>query len=104
MKKECQSCRHLNNYCDSCQDGSNREDRDGSNIVWTDDSVIDFVNWYVRLHKLGIRYELENREVLKSFKNGDDPSRWNQNEDEATTELRKSLITIPCAAINKRLW
>ena len=43
---------------------------------WNEDKVIDFVNWYVRLHKLGVRYELENQTIIDSFKNGDDYKVW----------------------------
>lgn len=45
-------------------------------IFWNDDKVIDFVNWYLKLHKLDFRYRLENRTIIESFKNGDDPSKW----------------------------
>ena len=37
---------------------------------WNDDKVIDFVNWYIELHKLDFRYTLENRTIIESFKNG----------------------------------
>jgi len=43
---------------------------------WNDDKVIDFVNWYIELHKLDFRYTLENRTIIESFKNGDDASKW----------------------------
>jgi len=43
---------------------------------WNDDKVIDFVNWYIELHKLDFRYTLENRNIIDSFKNGDDASKW----------------------------
>ena len=43
---------------------------------WNDDKVIDFVNWYIDLHKLDFRYTLENRMIIESFKNGDDVSKW----------------------------
>jgi len=43
---------------------------------WNDDKVIDFVNWYIELHKLDFRYTLENRIIIESFKNGDDASKW----------------------------
>lgn len=54
---------------------------------WTDDTVIDFVNWYIKLHRLSTKYELENLEILDSFKRGDKYSDWhktnfNQIEDE----------------------
>lgn len=44
--------------------------------TWTNDKVIDFVNWYLKLHILDFRYTLENRDILDSFKNGDDVSKW----------------------------
>lgn len=43
---------------------------------WDDDKVIDFVNWYIGLHKLDFRYTLENRNLIESFKRGDDVSKW----------------------------
>jgi len=43
---------------------------------WNDDKVIEFINWYVKLHKLDFRYTLENRTLIESFKNGDDASKW----------------------------
>ncbi len=43
---------------------------------WSDDRVIDFVNWYIELHKLDFRYTIENRTIIESFKNGDDASKW----------------------------
>lgn len=46
---------------------------------WNNDKVIDFVNWYVDLHQLGINYKLENRTILESFKDGDDVSKWLMN-------------------------
>jgi len=46
------------------------------NFNWTDDKVIDFINWYIDLHKLGINYKLENRTIIESFKNGDNINIW----------------------------
>jgi hypothetical protein len=46
---------------------------------WDDNKVIDFVNWYIDLHQLGIRYKLENKTIVDSFKNGDDVSDWYQH-------------------------
>ena len=43
---------------------------------WNDDKVIDFVNWYIELHKLDFRYTLENRTIIESFKNGDNAAKW----------------------------
>ena len=48
----------------------------GGSAFWNDDKVIDFVNWYIELHKLDFRYTLENRTIIESFKNGDDASKW----------------------------
>jgi len=44
--------------------------------IWTDDEVIDFVNWYIKLNKLDFKYTLENRTIIESFKNGDVFSKW----------------------------
>ena len=46
---------------------------------WSDDNVIDFVNWYIELHDLDFRYSLENKTILESFKNGDDVNLWKNN-------------------------
>ena len=46
------------------------------NFEWTDKNVIDFVNWFLELHKLPFRYKLENMEILESFMRGDDFSVW----------------------------
>lgn len=35
---------------------------------WDDDKVIDFVNWYVKLHDLDFRYILENKTLIDTFK------------------------------------
>jgi hypothetical protein len=43
---------------------------------WTDETVIDFVNCYIKLHKLPVKFELENLEILESFKRGDKVSDW----------------------------
>jgi hypothetical protein len=52
-----------------------------SNFDWTDDNVIDFVNWYVEVMELGTRYTLENKSLLDSFKIGDVPSDWNETKN-----------------------
>ncbi|MFA5715030.1 MAG: hypothetical protein WC998_04790 [Candidatus Paceibacterota bacterium] len=48
--------------------------------LWTNDKVIDFVNWYLRLCKVitdkDCRFELENQNVIDSFLNGDDYKLW----------------------------
>lgn len=35
---------------------------------WSDDNVVDFVNWFLDLKKLSFRYKLENLTILESFK------------------------------------
>jgi hypothetical protein len=50
--------------------------RVSGSAFWNDDKVIDFVNWYIELHKLDFRYTLENRTIIESFKNGDDATKW----------------------------
>lgn len=49
------------------------------NFCWDDNSVIDFVNWYIKLHKLSFRYTLENRMIIESFKKGDKVSDWHHD-------------------------
>ena len=46
-------------------------------FTWTDDKIIDFVNWYVKLHGLPFRYTLENRNIIESFKKGESYKQWN---------------------------
>ena len=46
------------------------------NFEWTDKNVIDFVNWFLDLHKLPFRYKLENNDILESFMKGDCFSVW----------------------------
>ena len=47
-------------------------------FIWTDEKVIDFVNWYINLHNLDFRYTIENNDILVSFKRGDDVSNWDE--------------------------
>jgi len=49
------------------------------NYRWTNNKVIDFVNWFLRLHKLPERYQLENMTIIESFQNGDDFKLWHKN-------------------------
>ncbi len=35
---------------------------------WTDNMVMDFVNYYIRLKKIDFRYTLENKTILDEFK------------------------------------
>lgn len=37
---------------------------------WDDSKVIDFVNYYIKSHKLPFRYTLENQSILDAFKEG----------------------------------
>ncbi len=55
-------------------------------FVWSDSSVIDFVNWYLKLHNIDSRFELENQYIIDSFKNGDTPDMWNTKEDTSNEE------------------
>lgn len=50
------------------------------NNFWDDDKVIDFINWYLKLHNLDFRYNLENKTIIESFKNGDDVSKWEEKK------------------------
>ena len=45
-------------------------------FTWNEDKVIKFVNWYIKLHKLSLNYELENKTIIESFINGDDYKKW----------------------------
>lgn len=46
-------------------------------FIWTEDKVIEFVNWYLTLNKIPFRYHLENQHIIDSFMRGDNPSVWN---------------------------
>lgn len=48
---------------------------------WTDERVVEFVNWYLEVQKLPFKYNLENQTLIKSFKNGDKPEVWHTFED-----------------------
>jgi hypothetical protein len=48
---------------------------------WDDNKVIDFVTWYLKMTKLhDHRFEIENQDILDSFKRGDAPELWHQPE------------------------
>ncbi len=47
-----------------------------SQPIWTNDKVIEFVNWYLKLQKINPLYELENQTVIDSFLNGDPVEAW----------------------------
>jgi hypothetical protein len=53
---------------------------------WTDNNVIDFVNWYLKIHNIPDNYELENQEVLDSFKRNEQPEVWTSNLTEETSK------------------
>lgn len=75
------------------------------NFQWTDNKVIDFVNWYINLHKLPFRYTLENQTIIDSFKNGDDFSKWHQNESLSELANLDDILPI-CADYSegKEMW
>lgn len=52
-----------------------------SDLFWDDNKVIDFVNWFLKLKKLPFNYTLENREIIDSFKRGDDFSLWHDKKE-----------------------
>jgi hypothetical protein len=54
---------------------------------WTDNKVIDFVNWFLDLHRLPSRYKLENQSIIDSFKNGDDYKLWHKNIIERDSKM-----------------
>jgi hypothetical protein len=46
--------------------------------TWTTHQVIDFVNWYLRVKRIGVNKDLENMEIIHSFRRGDAPEVWHQ--------------------------
>ena len=72
---------------------------------WTNNKVIDFVNWYIDLHKLPFRYKLENITILDSFKRGDDFKLWHKNLIERDNNMilneTKNLLTELHTRLNK---
>lgn len=48
--------------------------------------MFDFVNWFLNLHKIDFRYQLENKEILDSFKRGDDYKIWWDKEINKITQ------------------
>lgn len=64
-----------NKTSDNPQNGNDFIADVSGSAFWSDDRVIDFVNWYIKLHKLDFRYTLENRTIIESFKNGNDASK-----------------------------
>ena len=72
---------------------------------WTNNKVIDFVNWYIDLHKLPFRYKLENQTIVDSFKRGDDFKLWHKNLIERDNNMilneTKNLLTELHTRLNK---
>jgi hypothetical protein len=52
----------LNPICYECREKQNDK-------LWSDNDVINFVNWYIKLHGLPFNYILENRSLLEHFRN-----------------------------------
>lgn len=61
--------------------------------IWDENKVIDFVNWYIRLHNLGINYELENRTIIRQFKI--------ESEMKQPTEQPCTLHSVVCCPLCK---
>lgn len=59
---------------------------------WTDSTVIEFVNWYLNIFNLPTNYQLENEDILKSFKKGEDYSIWQNEIQLMDHDYIKSLI------------
>ena len=49
---------------------------DRQSRIWTNDKVIEFTNWYLKLNRIDPRYELENQTVIDSFLIGDPVEVW----------------------------
>lgn len=43
---------------------------------WNDSKVIDFVNWYLKTQKISDKFELENQNIIESFKKCDKAEDW----------------------------
>jgi hypothetical protein len=65
---------------------------DSNNLIWTDDNVIDFINWYITLHELDDRYCLENQEIINSFKRGDSTELWKDSIYENIIDIENEEI------------
>lgn len=60
---------------------------------WTDDKVLDFINWYLKVQRLGFRYTIENRTLIESFKRGDTPEMWHGNPlDDFLSKEKKKIF------------
>jgi hypothetical protein len=56
---------------------------------WNTNKVIDFVNWYVDLKKLGENYKLENQTIIDSFLRGEKVEVWKEVECFAKPSVEK---------------
>lgn len=72
-----------------------------SRNFWDDNKVIDFVNWYVKLHNLDIRYSLENMEIIESFKRGDNVEKWKHKTELFGDDIKKIPTTPKCRVIRE---
>lgn len=70
---------------------------------WTNEKVIDFVNWFINLNRLPDRYKLENLTILDSFKRGDDFKLWHKNLIERDKNTILSETRNLLMELNKRL-
>lgn len=68
--------------------------RDSDDFKWTEDKVIDFINWYIDLHDLGLNYKLENEDIIKSFKRGDSPSVWKRKNEWQNKTIEELIETL----------
>jgi hypothetical protein len=62
--------------------------------VWTDNKVIDFVNWFIHLYKIDDRFELENQTIIDSFLKGDDYKLWWAEEPKPIEMIREAFEPI----------
>ena len=78
--------------------------------TYTNDQLIDFVNWYLRLCKVvtdeDCRFELENQTVIDSFLKGDDYKLWWRDDiaDKRTEQINsepKEFRTAECSNCGK---
>lgn len=67
-----------------------RSSKNPKDFVWTENNVIDFVNWHmeVKFPQNSFRYHLENQTLIDSFKRGDKASDW---VDKSIGLVNKSL-------------
>ena len=59
---------------------------------WTNDNVVEFVNWYLKIFNLPTNYQLKNKDIIRSFKRGDDYKIWQNEEQLLNHDHIKELI------------